>query len=337
MVTGMSIHALPSEPVVAVVGATGIVGETLLTLLAEREFPLAELRLLASPRSAGTHVSFRGAELEVTAASPEAFEGVDLVFFAATGDLSATLAPEARARGALVIDKSATFRADADVPLVVPEVNGAELAQHAGLIACPNCTTIGLVMALEPLRRAAGLERVVVTTTQAASGAGRGPLEELESQQRALGAGQPPTAEHWPEILAANVLPVCGGELEGGETGEEEKLRSESRRILGLPELVVEPTCLRVPVPVGHGASVFVETTRPLTVDEARAAWEAFPGLRLVDQPTARQVAGTDEVLVGRIRSASSGRGLLFWEVADNLRKGAATNAVQIAELLLGV
>lgn len=315
----MSARRLPPEPVVAIVGATGLVGETLLAVLAERRFPLAELRLFASERSAGTRVSFAGRSLAVDAPGPESFAGVDLVFFAATGDLSARLAPEAIRQGALVIDKSSTFRADAAVPLVVPEVNASALAEHQGLIACPNCTTIGLVMALEPLRRAAGLERVVVTTTQAASGAGRGLLEELER-------GEGP--------LPGNVVPLCDVEGEGGESGEEEKLRAESRRLLGLPALVVEPTCLRVPVAVGHGASVLVETSRPLTLEAARAAWEGFPGVRLTPLPTARQVAGTDDVLVGRVRRASEGNGLLFWEVSDNLRKGAATNAVQIAELL---
>jgi aspartate-semialdehyde dehydrogenase len=328
--------------VVAVVGATGAVGEVLLRVLEERQFPVSQLKPLASTRSAGTTITFRGQDARVELACPEAFDGVDLVFFAATGGLSKELAPEAVKRGAVVIDKSSTFRMEVEVPLVVPEVNAAAVDDHAGIIANPNCTTTGFVMALEPLRRAAGLKSVVVTTLQAVSGAGREGIEELEAQVEARRAGQPaPEPEIFAGQIAYNALPLCENFRDDGYSSEEVKLLFETRKIMGLPGLDVSMTCVRVPVPVGHSATMLVETERPLTPEAAREALAAFPGVVVMDDPsrnvfpTPIDVEGRDEVLVGRIRKDLGSDRLWLWQVSDNLRKGAATNAVQIAETLL--
>jgi aspartate-semialdehyde dehydrogenase len=326
---------------VAVVGATGAVGEILLDVLAERRFPISRLRVLASDRSAGATVRFQGDALSVEPARPQLFDGIDLVFFAATGSLSKALAPEAQRRGAVVIDKSSTWRMDPGVPLVVPEVNPDAAMKHRGILACPNCTTIGFVMALEPLRRAAGLRSVVVTTLQAASGAGRDGTDELSRQTVALANGDEPEAKVFPRTLAGNVLPLCESFREDGYSTEEMKLLLETRKIFELPDLALSVTCIRVPVAVGHSAALLVETERPLSPAAARAALDAFPGVRVVDDPsrnvfpTPKDVAGRDEVLVGRIRRDLGSDRLWLWEVSDNLRKGAATNAVQTAELLL--
>ena len=327
--------------VVALVGATGAVGEVLLRVLEERRFPVRELRALASERSAGTTVRFAGEEIPVATAEPSAFRGVDFVFFAATGTLSRDLAPEAVRHGAIVIDKSTTWRLEDEVPLVVPEINPGALEKHQGIVACPNCTTIGFVAALEPIRRVAGLRSVVVTTLQAVSGAGRPGLDELEAQVAAHAEGRPLAARTFAVPIAYNVIPLCETFREDGYSTEEVKLLYETRKILELPQLEVSMTCVRVPVPVGHSASILIETERPLTADEARAALDDFPGVRVVDDPaqnrfpTPADVAGTDEVLVGRIRSDLGSGRLWLWQVADNLRKGAATNAVQIAEELI--
>ena len=326
---------------VAIVGATGAVGEVLLRVLEERRFPVRELRPLASARSTGASVRFAGRSVEVQEARPEAFDGVDFVFFAATGSLSKELAPEAVRRGAIVIDKSSTWRMDDTVPLVVPEVNADALVAHKGLVACPNCTTIGFVMALEPLRRAAGLRRVVVTTMQAVSGAGRPGLDELEAQVAAIGRGQTPRAATFAAPIAYNVIPLCETFLDNAYSTEEVKLLHETRKIMALPDLDVTMTCVRVPVPVGHSASVLIETERPLTPEEARRALAAFPGVEVIDDPshdrfpTPADVVGRDAVLVGRIRKDLLSSRLWLWEVCDNLRKGAATNAVQIAEEMM--
>ncbi|HVR30686.1 MAG TPA: aspartate-semialdehyde dehydrogenase [Thermoanaerobaculia bacterium] len=325
--------------VVAVVGATGAVGAVLLEVLAERSFPVAELRPLASERSAGTAVTFRGETLRVELAAPDWFDGADLVFFAATGALSKELGPEVARRGGIAIDKSSTWRLHQRVPLVVPEVNADRVEDHDGILACPNCTTIPLVMVLEPLRRRAGLKSVVVTTFQSVSGAGLPGLEELAAQQSAQLAGEPlPPPHAFPAQIADNVIPVCEALLPDGYSSEEHKLLDESRKILELPELQVSMTCVRVPVPVGHSGAVLVETERPLAVQEAIEALRAFPGIVVYPDgphPTPADVAGRDDVLVGRIRRDLHSDRLWLWEVGDNLRKGAATNAVQIAEELL--
>ncbi len=330
-----------NKPVVAVVGATGAVGEVLLSILEQRNFPVGDLKPLASERSAGTSVRFRGVDYQVEVAEPDAFDGVDFVFFAATGSLSQELAPEAAKRGAVAIDKSSTWRMDPKVPLVVPEINADALRNHQGIVACPNCTTIGFVMALEPLRRAAGLRSVVVTTMQAVSGAGRPGLDELADQTAALAAGRKPVVEKFAAQIAQNVVPLCENFREDGYSTEEVKLLYETRKILDMPDLDVTMTCTRVPVPIGHSATVLVETERPLPADEARAALADFPGVRVVDDPktcafpTPADVVGQDDVLVGRIRKDLGSDRLWFWQVSDNLRKGAATNAIQIAETLL--
>ena len=328
--------------VVAVCGATGAVGEVLLRLLEERAFPVSELRPLASERSAGREIRFRGELLRVELAQPEAFEGVDFVFFAATGELSRELAPEVVERGGIAIDKSGTWRMHDDVPLVVPEVNGEAVEKHQGILASPNCTTIPLVMALEPLHRVAGVKSAVVTTLQAVSGAGRPGVEELEAQQRAIHTGADvPAPRQFAARIANNVVPLCESFRDDGYSTEEVKLLFETRKIMALPELDVTMTCVRVPVPVGHSASVLVETERPLSVEAARDALAAFPGVELVDDcgsnvfPTPDLAAGRDEILVGRVRRDLGSERLWLWTVGDNLRKGAATNAVQIAEELM--
>ena len=327
---------------VAVVGATGAVGEVVLQLLAERRFPVGELRALASGRSAGSKVRFAGREIEVAEARPEAFDGVDFAFFAATGALSKDLAPEVARRGGVAIDKSSTWRLDPNVPLVVPEINADVLEKQRGIVACPNCTTIGFVMALEPIRRAAGLRSVVVTTLQAVSGTGKAGLEELARQLEEAHAGKPPTTSTYPSPIANNVLPLCESFREDGYSTEEMKLWSETRKILCLADSVqVALTCVRVPVPVGHSATMLIETERVLSPEEARHVLAAFPGVVVTDDPannvfpTPRDVAGRDEVLVGRVRKDLTSEKLWLWQVSDNLRKGAATNAIQIAEEMI--
>lgn len=327
---------------VALVGATGVVGQTQLSVLEERRFPVGELRPLASGRSAGQTVRFRGEELKVREATPDAFDGADFAFFAATGELSKTLAPEAARRGAIAIDKSSTWRMDPQVPLVIPEINPEAVEGHAGIISCPNCTTIGFLMALEPVRRLAGVREVTVTTLQAVSGAGREGMEELTAQEEAAAAGRAaPAPRTFARQIFENVLPLCERFREDGYSTEEVKLLYETRKILSDPEIRVAMTCVRVPVPVGHACSMLVETERPLSAAEAQAALASFPGVRLVDDPahdlfpTPQDVAGRDDVLVGRVRRDLTSDRLWLWSVVDNLRKGAATNAVQIAEELI--
>ncbi len=333
-----------SQKNIAVVGATGAVGQELLRLLAVRNFPVGRLRPLASARSAGSTIAFRGEEVRVEEATPDAFAGMDIVFFAATGSLSRELAPAAVRAGAVVIDKSSTWRMDPSVPLVVPEINPEDLRKHQGIISSPNCTTIGLVMALKPLHDLSPLKRVVVTTMQAVSGSGKEAMEELEAQVRQWVQGAEGELEHqvYTRQVAFNVLPYAEKFLENGYNTEEMKLSNETRKIMGLPDLPVTMTCTRVPVFIGHSESVLVETEEKITPQQAREALSRFPGVRVVDDPmnfvfpTAIDVAGTDDTLVGRIREdLSSPNGLWMWVVSDNLRKGAATNAVQIAEKLV--
>lgn len=329
---------------VAVVGATGAVGQELLALLEARNFPVGKLLPLASSRSAGSAVTFRGERITVQEATPEAFAGMDLVFFAATGSLSRELAPAAARTGAVVIDKSSTWRMDPNVPLVVPEVNPEDLRWHKGIISSPNCTTIGLVMALKPLHDLSPMTRVIVTTMQAVSGTGKEAIEELEQQTRLWAEGHEGELPHtvYKRQIAFNVLPYAETFTENLYTTEELKLSAETRKIMGLPDLPVTMTCTRVPVFVGHSESVLVEFERKVTPAEAREALSRFPGVRVVDDPmqfvfpTAIDAAGTDDTLVGRIREdLTNEKGLWLWIVSDNLRKGAATNAVQIAEKLL--
>ena len=326
---------------VAVVGATGAVGEVLLRVLEEREFPVAELRPLASERSVGTTVCFRGEDVPVQEAAPAAFDGVDFVFFAATGGLSKQLAPEVARRGGIAIDKSSTWRLADEVPLVVPEINPDALEKHRGIVSCPNCTTIGFVMALEPLRRVAGVKSVVVTTLQAVSGSGKPGIEELERQLDELGRGEAPVPSFYAAPIAFNAVPLCETFRDDGYSTEEVKLLHETRKIMELPKIEVSMTCVRVPVPVGHAATMLIETERPLSPEAAREALAAFPGVEVRDDPshdvfpTTNDVAGRDEVMVGRVRKDLVSDRLWLWQVSDNLRKGAATNAVQIAEEMI--
>lgn len=337
--------SVTSKPLtVAVVGATGVVGSTMIRMLHERAFPVGELRLLASARSAGREVDIDGVAHEVREATPAAFEGVDIALFSAGGDTSKALAPEAARRGATVIDNSSAWRMDPAVPLVVSQVNPDDLAWHEGIVANPNCSTMQLVPVLMALRDAVGLERVVVDTYQAVSGTGGKAIRELQAQVEAHVAQAPLESVVYPHQIAFNALPQVDVFLDNGYTKEEWKVVTESRKILHLPDLRVSSTAVRVPVFVAHSEAVHVETTEPITPDRARTLFAAVPGVIVQDDPAtstyplATLAAGTDEVYVGRVRqdlSVDGGRGLAFWVVSDNLRKGAATNAVQIAEVLV--
>ncbi|MBI1798762.1 MAG: aspartate-semialdehyde dehydrogenase [Candidatus Eisenbacteria bacterium] len=329
---------------VAIFGATGLVGRTLLGLLEERAFPTPTLRLLASDRGDHRAARFRGREVEVEPVSDLAFADVDLALFAVPNALAEAWADRARERGARVIDNSSAFRYHADVPLVVPEINRALLESRPWLVANPNCSTIALVMALKPLLDRAKLERLIVSTYQSVSGAGAEALEDLESGVRAGLAGDPPARAGGLPPFAFNVVPHIDRFEDNAYSREEMKIAWETRKILGLPDLPVSATAVRVPVRVGHAASVHAEFDRALPPAEARAAWRSFPGLRVVDDPAAGryptplEAAGGDPVLVGRARtSLASPRGLEFFVASDNLRKGAALNAVQIAETLTRV
>ena len=334
-----------SKPLnIAVVGATGAVGGTMIRMLRERRFPIGELRLLASARSAGRTVDIDGTEHPVSEATAESFEGVDIALFSAGGDTSKALAPLAAERGATVIDNSSAWRMDPNVPLVVSQVNPDDLERHEGIIANPNCSTMQLVPVLMALRDAVGLERVVVDTYQAVSGTGGKAIKELQAQLEAYVGGQPLEASVYPHQIALNALPQVDVFLDNGYTKEEWKVVTESRKILHLPDLRVSCTAVRVPVFVAHSEAVHVETREPITPDRARTLFAAVPGVVVQDDPStstyplATEAAGSDEVYVGRVRqdpSIADGRGLAFWVVSDNLRKGAATNAVQLAEILV--
>jgi aspartate-semialdehyde dehydrogenase len=331
---------------VAVVGATGAVGEQMIKTLEERNFPVGELKPLASARSAGTTVRFRGQEIVVQEATPEAFEGVDIALFSAGGGVSKELAPEAAKRGAVVVDNSSAFRMEPDVPLVVPEVNPEEIKKHKGIIANPNCSTIQMVVALKPLYDRYGIERIIVSTYQAVSGSGAKAMAELEAQTRAYVNGDDmplnvmPVAKldkHYP--IAFNVIPQCDVAQENGYTFEEMKMVNETRKIFGDESIGVSATCVRVPVLSGHSESVYVELKSDYDLDEVRELLQNAPGVIVQDDifeqiyPMPANVAGRTEVFVGRIRrDLTNPRGLNLWVVADNLLKGAATNAVQIAE-----
>jgi aspartate-semialdehyde dehydrogenase len=329
---------------VAVVGATGVVGRTMVTVLGERAFPVGELRLLASGRSAGRIVQVGGHSIEIGEALPEAFDGVDIALFSAGADISRDLAPQAAARGATVIDNSSAWRMDPKVPLVVSQVNPDDLAWHEGIIANPNCSTMQLVPVLMALRDSVGIERVVVDTYQSVSGTGADAIAELEGQIRAHVAGEAKQAGVYPHPIAFNALPEIDTFLDNGYTKEEWKVVTESRKILHLSDLRISCTAVRVPVFVSHSEAVHVETRDPVTPEQARRLFEAVSGVVVQDDPAgheyplATKAAGHDEVFVGRVRqdpSIPDGRGLAFWVVSDNLRKGAATNAVELAEALI--
>ena len=327
---------------VAILGATGMVGSTLLRVLEERSFPVDELRLLASERSAGTVLQYGGKDVRVEAVGPRSFDGIDIAIFSAGATRSREWAPQAVAAGAVVVDNSSAFRMDDGVPLVVADVNPHAAHGHAGLIANPNCSTMQLMPVLSALRRRSPLEHVTVATYQSVSGTGRAAVDALREQSAAVLAGEQPPAGVYPHRIAFNVLRA--GSISGDDdyTDEELKLVNESRKILELPDLRVSVTCMRVPVLNSHSEAVWVRTREPISPDEARALLAAEDGITVVDDPTADEYPmaidadGQDGVLVGRIRrDLGDPNALALWVVADNLRKGAATNAVQIAELLV--
>ena len=340
----------PKRPMnIAIVGATGVVGRETLAILGDRRFPLASLHLFASKNSAGEEIDLADGSSHIVKDLDTAdFRGIDIVFFAASGEISRVWAPRAAAAGAVCIDKSSSFRMDPDVPLVVPEVNGHALKDFAKkrIIATPNCSTIQMVQALAPLERERGLQRVIVCTYQAVSGAGRGGVEELERQVRDLFNFKSVDAVTFDQQIAFNVLPripALDPIPADGVTGEERKMIDETRKIMGRADLKIGVTCVRVPVFNGHSEAVHVELKQPITADEARVMFANEPNMLVVDDtatgvyPTALDATGEDKTLIGRIRSDESvddGRGLAFWVVSDNLRTGAALNAVRIAEAL---
>jgi len=325
----------------AVVGATGAVGPEVLSILAQRGFPASEVVPFASARSAGRRVPFAGGELEVRELTEDSLAGFDLALFSAGGGTSERFAPEAVRRGCVVVDKSSAFRMHPDVPLVVPEVNGASAQAHRGIVANPNCSTIQLVMALKPLHDAARIRHLTISTYQAVSGTGSRAVEELREQSQAVLEGRAARPGVYPHQIAFNALPHCDG-FEGDETLEETKLVRETHKILEDDAIGISATCVRVPVWRSHSEAVWVETEREVSPDEVRGLLQRMPGVRVVDDPASAgypmpsEAAGGDDVLVGRIRrDASRPNGLAMWVVADNLRKGAALNGVQIAELLV--
>lgn len=327
---------------VALVGATGAVGRIVLDQLAKRAFPHKTLRLLASARSAGSTVRFGDKTITVELLQPSAFEGVDLVIASTPDEVAAEFVPWAVQAGAVVIDESAYWRMKPDVPLVVPEVNPEAALHHKGIIASPNCSTTQMVVALAPLHREARVRRVVVSTYQATSGAGLSGSEELHTSTRSLLNDQADQPKVFQYPIAFNLIPQIGGEKEQGYTSEEMKMVYETRKIMGDDEIQVCPTCVRVPVAIGHSESILVETERPISLQRARELFASAEGITLVDDlgsrqyPMPRDCEGRDDVFIGRLRKdISSPNGLAFWCVSDNLRKGAATNAVQIAELLI--
>jgi aspartate-semialdehyde dehydrogenase len=326
---------------VAIVGATGAVGQELLSILDERKFPISKLSLLASARSAGRTLAFAGEDLSVQALTEHSFQGVDFALFSVNASISKAFAPAAVRAGAVVIDDSSAFRMDPQVPLVVTEVNPHALEQHQGIIAHPNCSTIPLVMVLQPLHQRARIKRVVVATYQSVSGHGARAMQELDQQTRAVMTGQPPAVEVFPHQIAFNCLPQVDAFGELGYTGEEWKIAHETHKILADSTIRLSATSVRVPVYRCHCEAVNVETAQKLTAQEARELLATAPGVMVVDEPEKCHypmpvtATGRDEVFVGRIREdPSHDRALNLWVVSDNLRKGAALNMVQIMELL---
>ena len=327
---------------VAILGATGAVGREMINILQERNFPVGELRLLASKRSVGTLIPFNGCEIPVQEARDEAFQGVDIVLGAAENDIARRFAPAITAAGAVFVDNSSAFRLCDDVPLVVPEVNGADVKNHKGIISNPNCSTIITVTAVAALNAIAPIESMVVSTYQAVSGAGAGGPVELMAEVEALRSGEHYEPKVFSHQIAYNLIPQIGGEQEDGYTSEEMKLQYEGRKILHLPDLAVSCTCVRVPVVRSHSISARLKFARPVSVEQARAAIAAADGCRLVDElgqkqyPMPLDTSDQDLVFVGRIRpDLTDEKGLCLWCCGDQVRKGAATNAVQIAELLI--
>jgi aspartate-semialdehyde dehydrogenase len=327
---------------IAIVGATGAVGRIIRNLLEEREFPHERIKLLASGRSAGTKIMYRGEEHTVEELTPESFEGIELAIGSTPDPVAAEFVPWAVERGCVVVDESGYWRMDPKVPLVIPEVNPHALLGHQGIIASPNCSTTQMVQAMKPLHDAGRIRRVVVSTYQATSGAGVGGERDLEAGTRAHLNGKTHKYETFKHPIAFNLIPQIGSSKHAGYTSEEIKMIKETQKILEDATIRVCPTCVRVPVANCHSESILVETERKITVDEARELFAATPGLAVIDNldageyPMPCECSGDDRTFIGRIREdLSSDNGLAFWCVSDNLRKGAATNAVQIAELLV--
>jgi len=336
------------HPRVAVVGATGAVGRTMVQILADRDFPVADMRLMASARSAGTVVSTRWGDVEVEDLATADPHGIDIALYSAGGARSKEFAPRFASAGAVVIDNSSAFRMEPAVPLVVAQVNDGAIGAHQGIVANPNCTTMVLMMAAAPLHRAAILSEVVATSYQATSGSGQRGVTVLHDEIGMLGEDGPalasggwadPGNDLYTRPIGFNVLPLAGSFTEQGYSDEEWKLVDETRKILDAPDIRVEPTCVRVPTVVGHGIAATMRFARPIDLDEARAVLATAPGAQLWDDdkvPTPLDSAGRDDVLIGRVRETlGEPGGVNLWTVGDNLRKGAALNAVQLAELLL--
>ena len=327
---------------IALVGASGAVGAQFLKILGNWGVQVSRLRLLASSRSAGTKLTFRGETLEVEETTPRSFEGIDLAFVSATTEASLKYCPMAKAAGAVAIDDSSAFRLDPKVPLVIPEVNADDVSWHEGIISTPNCTAVPLIMVLHPLRRAGNIQRVVVSTYQSVSGAGAAAVEELKIQTNRIMAGKALQPQVFPHQIAFNALPAVDDFMDDGYSKEEWKMREETRKILRMPDLPLSATCVRVPVMQAHSVSATVEFERPVEPAVARALLAEMPGVRVLDDPAEDvyphpvAATGADEVFVGRVRRDSSHpSALALWLSADNLRKGAALNAVQIADELL--
>ena len=330
------------EPNIAIVGATGLVGREFIKVLEQRNFPMASVRLLASDRSAGKKIQVNRHEVEVERLSEESFAEIDLALFSAGADISRRFSPIAADKGAVVVDNSKAFRMEPTAPLVVPEVNAEDVWKHQGIIANPNCSTIQLVVALNPIHQINPIKRVIVDTYQSVSGAGAAGQRELTEQTRAALEGKEVASGVFPHSIAFNVLPEIDVLLENGYFKEEWKIIEETRKIMHAPEMAISATAVRVPVYVGHSEAVHLELTHAMAPEEVREVLSQAPGVVVFDDPAtssyplAREVAGTDDVFVGRVRSdVSHPNGIAMWVVADNVRKGAALNAVQIAEILV--
>jgi len=333
---------MPERPVVAVAGATGAVGREMLAVLEQRSFPAERVVALASKRSEGVRLPFAGGEIVVEEMTERSFEGIDIALFSAGGSVSKRFRAAVVDAGCVMIDNSSAFRMDDDVPLVVPEVNPEDVRIHNGVIANPNCSTIQMVVALKPLHDLAGVRRVVVATYQAASGAGAAAMDELYHQTRAFLSGEDIEPDHFAHRIAFNCIPQIDVFLDDGSTKEEWKMVVETKKIMHAPQIEIVATCVRVPVLRCHSEALHVEFERPVSVDEARRALAAAPGVHVMDDPSESVypmpalLEGTDDTYIGRLRTDPTvPNGLAMWVVADQLRKGAALNAVQIAESLL--
>ncbi len=327
---------------VAIVGATGLVGQEFIKVLGQRNFPMTALHLFASDRSAGRKLTVDDRELEVKETTQQSFDGMDIALFSAGAEISQHFSPIAAQAGTVVIDNSAAFRMDPEIPLVVPEVNADDIKEHKGIIANPNCSTIQLVVALYPLHRANPIKRLIVDSYQSVSGTGAAALEELSEQARQVLEGRSVVPHVYPHQIAFNILPEIDLFMDNGYTKEEWKVVEETRKIMHAGDIAISATCARVPVFIGHSEAVHIEFSEPMSPDTARRILAEAPGVKVLDDPNislypqAWSVAGSDEVFVGRIRKDSSHDcGLAMWVVADNLRKGAALNAVQIAEAII--